>query len=146
MKSLPIVLICVVFFNLNGLIAQQSNNTIIKNVTINSFELESEIVMSDAILVGSPTINQNTLLPVYKLFSLINPLRDKSKIAGAFGSYGWSGEAPKIITDSLRNLKLKVFEESIALKFFPGDEKASALKDYGRRFAAYVLAECDNKT
>jgi len=113
--------------------------------TIPMGELESEIVLSDAILVGSPTINQNTLLPVYKLFSLINPLRDKSKIAGAFGSYGWSGEAPKIINDNLRNLKLKIFEDTAAMKFFPGNEKASMLKEYGRRFAAFVLAECDNK-
>ena len=121
-------------------------NITVKDIeTIPMGELESEIVMSDAILVGSPTINQNTLLPVYKLFSLINPIRDKSKIAGAFGSYGWSGEAPKIISDNMRNLKLKVFEDTAALKFFPGNEKSSSLKDFGRRFAAYVLAECDDK-
>jgi NADH oxidase (H2O-forming) len=108
-------------------------------------ELESEIVLSDAILIGSPTINQNTLLPVYKLFSVINPLRDKSKIAGVFGSYGWSGEAPRIITDNLRNLKLNVFEESAAMKFSAGEEKASQLREFGKRFAAYVLSEGGNK-
>jgi flavorubredoxin len=108
-------------------------------------ELESELVRSDAILVGSPTINQNTLLPVYKLFSLINPLRDKSKVAGAFGSYGWSGEASKIIADNLRNLKLKVFEDTAIQKFLPGNEKSSALQDYGKRFAEFLLAECDDK-
>lgn len=109
---------------------------------IPSGELESEIVLADAILVGSPTINQNTLLPVYKLFSLINPLRDKSKLAGAFGSYGWSGEAPKIIIENLRNLKLKVFEDTAAVKFFPGTEKALSMNDYGRRFAEFIYAEC----
>jgi NADH oxidase (H2O-forming) len=112
----------------------------LENITLG--ELESEIVLSDAILVGSPTINQNTLLPVYKLFSVINPLRDKSKIAGAFGSYGWSGEAPGIIIDNLRNLKLKIFEESAASKFFPGEEKATLLRDFGKRFAGYVSLEC----
>jgi flavorubredoxin len=109
-------------------------------------ELESEVVLCDGILVGSPTINQNTLLPVYKLFSVINPLRDKSKPAGSFGSYGWSGEAPKIIIDNLRNLKLKIFEDSAALKFSPGDEKAVGLRDFGKRFAAFVKSECDDKT
>lgn len=108
-------------------------------------ELESEIVLADAILVGSPTINQNTLLPVYKLFSMINPLRDRSKIAGSFGSYGWSGEAPKIIIENLRNLKLKVFEDTASQKFYPGDEKASSLKEWGKRFAEFVAAECDDK-
>jgi len=38
-----------------------------------SGNLEEKIVKSNAIIVGSPTINQNTLLPVYKMFSLINP-------------------------------------------------------------------------
>lgn len=120
--------------------------TIIDIENIPPGDLESEIVLADAILVGSPTINQNTLLPVYKLFSLINPLRDKSKIAGAFGSYGWSGEAPKIINENLRNLKLKIFEDTAAMKFFPGAEKASSLKDYGKRFADFVIAGCDDKT
>ena len=64
---------------------------------ISSEELESKMIMADGLLVGSPTINQNTLLPVYKLFALINPIRDKGKLGGAFGSYGWSGESPKII-------------------------------------------------
>ncbi|MCD4682623.1 MAG: FprA family A-type flavoprotein, partial [Bacteroidales bacterium] len=55
-------------------------------------ELDEKIARSSAIIVGSPTINQNILLPIYKLFAVINPLRDKRKLTGAFGSYGWSGE------------------------------------------------------
>jgi flavorubredoxin len=121
------------------------NVTLMDIETILPGELESEIVISDAILVGSPTINQNTLLPVYKLFSLINPLRDRSKIGGSFGSYGWSGEAPKIIIDSLRNLKLRVFEDTATLKFSPGDSKTSALMDFGKRFAAFVTEECEDQ-
>jgi flavorubredoxin len=119
--------------------------TLLDIETIPMGELDSELVLADAILVGSPTINQNTLLPVYKLFAIINPLRDKSKIAGAFGSYGWSGEAPRIITDNLRNLKLKVFEESGSMKFFPGEEKTARLIDFGKRFAAFVLSESGNQ-
>ena len=108
-------------------------------------DMETEIVMADAILVGSPTINQNTLLPVYKLLSVINPLRDNSKLAGSFGSYGWSGEAPKIISESFRNLKLKVFVDSATIKFYPALEKKEALRDYGKRFADFLIAECSNK-
>jgi NADH oxidase (H2O-forming) len=98
-------------------------------------ELDSKLTLADALLVGSPTINQNTLLPVYKLFALLNPLRDKGKLAGAFGSFGWSGEAPKIILENLRNLKLRIFEETGAHKFSPGSEKEVALVEFGRRFA-----------
>lgn len=115
----------------------------IENIT--PAELESKLVASEGILVGSPTINQNTLLPVYTLFALINPIRDRGKMAGAFGSYGWSGEASKIILENLRLLKLNVFEENVIFKFAPAGEKEVILKNYGKRFAAKFLEECGNK-
>jgi flavorubredoxin len=108
-------------------------------------ELDSLLTSSDAMLIGSPTINQNTLLPVYKLFAVLNPLRDKGKLAGAFGSYGWSGEAPRIILEVLKNLKLKVFEEPAPFKFSPGEPKEDLLKDFARRFAAKFEEECGQK-
>ncbi|NSW95385.1 MAG: FprA family A-type flavoprotein [Bacteroidales bacterium] len=108
-------------------------------------ELESRVIASDALLVGSPTINQNTLLPVYTLFAVINPLRDKGKTAGAFGSYGWSGEAARIITDTLRNLKLKVIDEPAGFKFAPAGDKTDYLKEFGRNFAKKLAEQCENK-
>lgn len=108
-------------------------------------EMESRMIASDALLVGSPTINQNTLLPVYSLFAVINPLRDKGKTAGAFGSYGWSGEATRIITDTLRNLKLKVVDEPAGFKFAPAGDKTELLKEFGRNFAKKIEEECENK-
>jgi flavorubredoxin len=110
--------------------------------TMPAEELESKLVSSDAILIGSPTINQNTLLPVYRLFSLINPIRDKGKMAGVFGSYGWSGEAPKIISETLRNLKLRVFDETAGFKFAPGNGKKETLTEFGRQFAREFLKYC----
>lgn len=108
-------------------------------------KLDSLVASSAAILVGSPTINQNTLLPVYTLFALINPIRDRGKLAGAFGSYGWSGEAPKIITETLRNLKLKVFDEPVSFKFRPAGEKESVLKEFGHKFAEKFEEEYEQK-
>lgn len=110
--------------------------------TIPPDELESMLITSDALLVGSPTINQNTLLPVYKLFALINPIRDKGKMAGTFGSYGWSGEAPEMIAATLRNLKLNVFEETARFKFAPANEKKETLTEFGRKFAREFLKYC----
>jgi flavorubredoxin len=104
--------------------------------------LESKLITADGILIGSPTINQNTLLPVYKLFSQINPIRDKGKLGGAYGSYGWSGESPRIILENLRLLKLKVFEDTGHFKFSPDGDKAEFLKDFGRRYALKFKEEC----
>jgi NADH oxidase (H2O-forming) len=104
-------------------------------------DIDSKLTIADGIIVGSPTINQNTLLPVYKMAAMISPLRDKGKLAGSFGSYGWSGEAPKIIGELLKLLKLKVFEEPAAFKFVPESEKETALTEYGRRFAQELVKD-----
>lgn len=107
-------------------------------------DLEEKIIISDAIIVGSPTINQNTLLPVYKLFGLINPVRDKGKLAAAFGSYGWSGEAVKIIEDQLKNLKLDLAQEGISEKFYPDHDKSERLIEFGRFFGEKFLNRNSN--
>lgn len=103
-------------------------------------ELDSKLTIADGIIVGSPTINQNTLLPVYKLAAMISPLRDRGKLAGSFGSYGWSGEAPSLIAGMMKNLKLRFFEEPAALKFMPESDKEKALIQYGERFARELAA------
>ncbi|MGC9331653.1 MAG: FprA family A-type flavoprotein [Bacteroidales bacterium] len=100
-----------------------------------SGDLDSLIVQADALLIGSPTINQNILLPVYKMFALINPLRDKGKQAAAFGSYGWSGEGVKIMQPVLSALKLKSPLEPLAIKFRPDADNKKELIEYGKQFA-----------
>jgi len=100
-------------------------------------DLEEKMVRADALILGSPTINQNTLLPVYKLFSVINPIRDKGKPAAVFGSYGWSGEAVKIIEDHLNNLKLRVID-SLSSKFYPGGVKGEEFVDLGIGFGKAI--------
>jgi len=103
-------------------------------------ELDSKLTHANGIIIGCPTINQNILIPVYKLFAVINPLRDKGKLAGAFGSFGWSGEGVKMIEDNMKNLKLNIFQQGIAAKFSPNEESTERLKDYGEAFARRLLS------
>jgi flavorubredoxin len=72
------------------------------------------------------------------LFSLINPIRDKGKIGASFGSYGWSGEATKIIDSSLKSLKLDVPYEGHNEKFFPHSEKAAQLEEFGVKLGEII--------
>jgi flavorubredoxin len=73
---------------------------------------------------------------------LINPIRDKGKLGGAFGSYGWSGESPNLILENLRLLKLKIFEETAAFKFFADNHKKEYLREFGRNFSQRYIQEC----
>jgi len=101
-------------------------------------DLEAMIVKSKSILIGSPTINQNTLLPVYKMFALINPIRDRGKKAAAFGSYGWSGEAVKLIENHLKALKLNVVMDGMVNKFSTDARKREQVLEFGRAFAKHI--------
>jgi flavorubredoxin len=98
-------------------------------------ELEAALTRTSALVVGSPTINQNTLLPVYKLFAACNPIRDRSKKAMIFGSYGWSGEATDIIEANLRVLKWEVTSGPVRDKFRPVGDKGAPFVAAGKAFA-----------
>lgn len=104
-------------------------------------DLEAKIVRASGLLVGSPTINQNTLLPVYKLFSVINPIRDKGKYAASFGSYGWSGEAVPLIENHLKNLRLNVIQTGLAIKFQPNKTQTEELESFGENFGRQFIAK-----
>ncbi|WP_243473967.1 flavodoxin domain-containing protein [Schnuerera ultunensis] len=101
--------------------------------------LEEKIDKSTAIIIGSPTINQNTLRPIYDLFAVINPIRNRGKLAGAFGSYGWSGEAVKIIQENLKNLKLKVYDDGLRCCFIPFEDSFQEAIEYGKDFGKKLL-------
>ncbi len=102
-------------------------------------DLDERVAKSSAIVVGCPTINQNILLPVYKLFAVISPIRDNRKIAGSFGSYGWSGEAGKLINNTLANLKLNVQGNGVFVKFTPHEDELRLCYEYGKNIAQKML-------
>jgi len=108
-------------------------------------EMEEKMIRNSALVLGSPTINQNTLLPVYKLFSIVNPIRDKGKPAAAFGSFGWSGEAIGIIEENLKQLKFKLFDQNASFKFYPQDSKAREIREFGQSFGQFVLNSIELK-
>lgn len=104
------------------------------------FELEEKVEDCTAILIGSPTVNQNILLPIYKLFAAINPITSRGKLGGAFGSYGWSGEGVDMIQSHLKNLKLKVEQEGLKVTFVPYEKTLEECVNFGKAFGERVLA------
>ena len=103
--------------------------------------IELKISQASGIVLGCPTFSQNILMPIYQLFALINPIRDRNKPAAAFGSYGWSGEGARIMTSAMSNLKLKVMDEGLMVKFTPHSQVQEKCIDYGRKFGKFMLAE-----
>ncbi len=106
------------------------------DLTLTSLEtVLLEIKEADGILFGSSTILNDTLPPILNILAELNPVIHKGKIVGAFGSYGWSGEAVPNIESRLKQLRLKMPLESIRVKFSPTDENLSQCYEYGINFS-----------
>jgi flavorubredoxin len=104
-------------------------------------EVIDHIDRSDAVLVGSPTINRDVLKPVWDVLTSISALKNRGKPAGAFGSYGWSGEAVKMINDRFKRLGFKVVEPGVRAKLVPDAASLAEAAEFGKLFAEAVLAE-----
>lgn len=79
---------------------------------ITSMKYEDIIALiegASGILIGSPTLNEDAVKPTWDVLSMVCAITNRGK-AAAFGSYGWSGEAPLMLTQRLKSLKFKVVE------------------------------------
>ena len=85
-------------------------------------ECVQKIEAAKGFIIGSPTINQDAVKPSWDLLSLVNPIVNRGKAAMAFGSYGWSGEGTKMLTQRLKDLKFKVVDPGVSFCFVPSKE------------------------
>ncbi|WP_017211128.1 FprA family A-type flavoprotein [Clostridium beijerinckii] len=98
-----------------------------------------ELEFADGILFGSPTIVGEALKPIWDLTTSIFARTHGNKLASAFGSYGWSGEAVPHIIERLKQLRMKVVDEGFRVKFKPSESELSDAYDYGYNFGFLLL-------
>ena len=97
-----------------------------------------ELGYADGILLGSPTIVGEALKPIWDLTTSMFAETHGKKLAGAFGSYGWSGEAVPHLTERLRQLRMRVVD-GFRVRFKPDDNKLQDAYDYGYDFGCTLL-------
>lgn len=93
---------------------------------------------ASGILMGSPTINQDAVKPVWDVLSLVCAITNKGKAAAAFGSFGWSGEGVPMIMERLKSLKFKTTESGLRFKFVPAEEDYKAADAFLVSYAALL--------
>ena len=105
------------------------------------FETARAAVQSaDGFLLGSPTLVGDALPPIYEMLVGLNPIIHKGKPAGAFGSYGWSGEAVPKLTAQMQAIGLALPVEGLKVRFKPSEAQLAEARQFGLDFAAAVLA------
>jgi flavorubredoxin len=103
-------------------------------------DILTEVLDSAAIVVGSPTLNNGLFPTVADFLCYLKGLKPKNKIAAAFGSYGWSGEAVKLIGKELEEMKLEVMEPDARIQYLPGKEGLESCYALGKKIASAVRA------
>ena len=97
-------------------------------------DMRCEIEAADGILFGSSSINGDALPPVWDIINVMFSVNVKGKKCASFGSYGWSGEATRLIDDRLKGLKLDVVQPPLKINLIPTEEALRKCAIFGYDF------------
>jgi anaerobic nitric oxide reductase flavorubredoxin len=103
----------------------------------------TEVFKARTVLVGSSTINNGVLPTIMPVMTDIKGLKFKNKIGAAFGSYGWSGEAVKMIEEHLVSSGIPIIRDGIRFKWQPRPEELDACREFGREIAQATKKPCE---
>jgi flavorubredoxin len=102
-------------------------------------EVVYEVLDAGALIVGSPTLNNNILPQMADVMTYLKGLKPANLIGAAFGSYGWSGESVKHLEATLKEMKVEIVAESISVKHVPDSDVLEKCHEMGKTIAAQLL-------
>ena len=104
-------------------------------------KIRDALEWADALVVATPTINRDAPPPVWQALALISTVTPKGRIGAVLGSYGWSGEAVKLVEERLVGLKYTLAAPGLHYRFTPGAEDIAACVKMGEQVAAALLGD-----
>jgi len=107
-------------------------------------DVATEMLDAGALLVGSPTLNNNMFPTVADALIYLKGLKPRDLIGTAFGSYGWSGEGIRQVNDVLKEMKVELIGEGISVKYVPDHDALSQCHSLGSLVAKRLNEVCDN--
>ncbi len=108
-----------------------------------SYYIEAEeLGKFDAVIVGVPTYHHDMPLDMKRLFEEVatKGISLKGKTGATFGSFGWSGEAPKLIIEIMKNkFEMRVTEQPLLLKYTPDEKGLDACRALGKHVSESLI-------
>lgn len=98
-------------------------------------EIHTNVEQADAFIIGTPTIGGHAPTPIHTALGIVLAIGDKSKLAGVFGSYGWSGEALDLVEGKLRDAGYRFGFDTLKVKFKPDEVTLKMCEEIGTDFA-----------
>ncbi|UCE96952.1 MAG: FprA family A-type flavoprotein [Candidatus Bathyarchaeota archaeon] len=100
-----------------------------------------ELQHVDAIIIGVPTYNHRMTIDIQNLLEKTakSNIILKDKTVAVFGSYGWSGEAPKQVLEILTNkFQMKSIASPILANYKPDEKILAECRRLGRIVAEHI--------
>lgn len=108
-------------------------------------DVMTQILGARAVILGSSTMNNGLLPRMAGFLSYMRGLKPTGKLGAAFGSFGWSGEAVKLLTTALTEMKIDVIEEGLRMKYVPTAAQLEECREMGKRIGMAMLNSADKE-
>ncbi len=119
----------------NGLVENGVKVESINCELADTAEITRIVETCDGLIIGSPTLGGHAPTQIQTALGIILSTAAKTKLAGVFGSYGWSGEAVDLIENKFKDANYRLGFESIRVRFTPTPEILQECQQAGALFA-----------
>ena len=101
-------------------------------------EIVPHVLVSRAVLVGSPTLNNGMLPTVSAFLTYLKGLRPQKRIGLAFGSYGWGGQGAREVKAAMEAMGWEVPFDVINIQYIPDEAELAAVRETGRKLGEMI--------
>jgi NAD(P)H dehydrogenase (quinone) len=105
-----------------------------KCVNIAEIKKETDLEGYDGYVFGSATYHGEMMQAMKTMLFLAEKVNLEGKFGGSFGAFGWSGEAPGRIYDTMKNIfKMHMASDPLMLKSASLGGGIKMAQDYGKK-------------
>ncbi len=108
-------------------------------------DVMSDVLEASAIVLGCPTLNNGMLPRMAGFLMYMRGLRPTNKIGAAFGSYGWSGEAVKLMNKSMDEMKFILVHKGLKVQYVPDHGHLKEAVELGHTVGQALNDQADGK-
>jgi len=101
-------------------------------------DVATEMLEATAVIVGTPTLNNNLFPSVADVLTYLKGLKFQTPFAGAFGSFGWSGEGVPQIKGYLADMGCEIVGE-VSAKYVPDEAVKTKCFDLGAEIGKKII-------
>ncbi len=107
-----------------------------KVVNTTDVKKEADLEGYDGYVFGSATYHGEMMQGMKTMLFLVEKVDLEGKVGGSFGAFGWSGEAPDRIYETMKNIfKMDMVSDPLRLKSASLGGGTQMAQDYGRNIA-----------